>query len=98
MCGPNRVSLFGQHPMTNIDVRTGDREKLADADPPLEELSHRIRNWDVVMTSIKTEELLAELPTKRLLMRYTQGFIDRADPPGNLEVGGDHSNSCCVVS
>eukprot|EP00903_Cladosiphon_okamuranus_P019664 g18076.t2 len=61
------------------------REKLADADPPVEELAQRLRSWDDAMTRLKTEGLLAELPSKRLLMRYTQGFVDRADPPGNLE-------------
>lgn len=62
------------------------REKLAHADPPVEELALRLRCWDTAMTNIKTEGLLAELPTKRLLMQYVQGFVDRADPPGNLQV------------
>ena len=39
------------------------------------------------MTRLKTNELLTELPTKRLLMKYAQGFVDRAEPPGNLQVG-----------
>lgn len=60
--------------------------KLADADPPSEEVVGRIRRWDMAMTKVKTTELLAELPTKRLLMKYTQGFVDRANPPGNLQV------------
>lgn len=60
--------------------------KLADADPPSDEIVGRIRRWDMAMTKLKTAELLAELPTKRLLMKYTQGFVDRADPPGNLQV------------
>lgn len=68
------------------------RKKLADADPPPEELLQRIRSWDVAMTRLKTENLLAELPTKRLLMKYAQGFVDRADPPGNLQVSGYHVN------
>lgn len=38
------------------------------------------------MTRLKTDGLIAELPTKRLLMKYTQGFVDRADPPGNVQV------------
>lgn len=63
-----------------------DREKLADADPPVEELAQRLRSWDAAMTRLKTDGLLAELPTKRLLMQYTQGFVDHADPPGNLQV------------
>lgn len=62
------------------------REKLADADPPTEELERRLRSWDAAMTQIKTDGLLAELPTKRLLMQYVQGFVNRADPPGNLQV------------
>lgn len=62
------------------------RETLADADPPIEELGRRLRSWDAAMTEIKTKGLLAELPTKRLLMQYVQGFVDRADPPGNLQV------------
>lgn len=62
------------------------RMKLADADPPFEELLGRIRSWDVAMTRLKTTELLAELPTKRLLMKYTKGFIDRANPSNNLQV------------
>lgn len=62
------------------------REKLADADPPVEELAQRLRSLDAAMTRIKTDGLLAELPTKRLLMQYAQGFVDRADPPGNLQV------------
>eukprot|EP00752_Nemacystus_decipiens_P011884 g10537.t2 len=61
------------------------REKLADSDPPVEELAQRLRSWDAAMTRLKTDGLLAELPTKRLLMQYTQGFVDRADPPGNLQ-------------
>ena len=40
------------------------------------------------MTRLKTDELLAELPSKRLLMKYAQGFVDRAEPPGNVQVGG----------
>lgn len=64
----------------------GFREKLADADPPVEELAQRLRSWDAAMTRIKTDGLLAELPTKRLLMQYAQGFVNRADPPGNLQV------------
>lgn len=63
-----------------------DREELADADPPVEELAQRLRSWDAAMTGLKTDGLLAELPTKRLLMQYTQGFVDRANPPGNLQV------------
>lgn len=39
------------------------------------------------MTELKTDGLLAELPSKRLLMKYTQGFLDRADHPDNLQVG-----------
>lgn len=62
------------------------REMLADADPPVEELAQRLRSWDAAMTRIKTDGLLAELPTKRLLMQYAQGFLDRANPPGNLQV------------
>jgi len=62
------------------------REQLADADPPVEELERRIRSWDAAMTQIKTDGLLAEFPTKRLLMQYVQGFVDRANPPGNLQV------------
>lgn len=63
-----------------------DREKLADADPPVEELAERLRSWDAALTRLKTDGILAELPTKRLLMQYTQGFVDRADPPGSLQV------------
>lgn len=39
------------------------------------------------MTRLKTDGMMAELPTKRLLMKYTQGFVDRANPPGNLQAG-----------
>lgn len=39
------------------------------------------------MTRLKTDGIIAELPTKRLLMKYTQGFVDRANPSGNLQVG-----------
>ncbi|CAM9977150.1 unnamed protein product [Scytosiphon promiscuus] len=61
------------------------RKILADADPPVEELAWRVGSWDTAMTRIKTNGLLAEFPTKRLLMQYAQGYIDRADPPGNLQ-------------
>lgn len=75
--------------MINVPyVDVAFRQNMADSDPPAEELLQRIRSWGAAMTRLKTEELLAELPTKRLLMRYTQGFVDRADPPGNLQVGG----------
>lgn len=62
------------------------REKLADADPAVEELARRLRSWDAAMTQVKVDGLLAELPSKRLLMQYAQGFVDRADPPGNFQV------------
>lgn len=62
------------------------REKLADADPAVEDLARRLRSWDAAMTQVKVDGLLAELPTKRLLMQYAQGFVDRADPPGNFQV------------
>ncbi|CAM9096355.1 unnamed protein product, partial [Hapterophycus canaliculatus] len=62
------------------------RKKMAHADPPVEELAWRLRSWDTAMTRIKTDGLLAELPTKRLLMQYVQGFFDRSDPPGSLQV------------
>ncbi|CAN0309460.1 unnamed protein product, partial [Ectocarpus sp. 12 AP-2014] len=61
------------------------REKLADADPAVEDLARRLRSWDATMTQVKVDGLLAELPTKRLLMQYAQGFVDRADPPGNFQ-------------
>lgn len=70
-----------------IYIAPTNRRRLADADPPVEELSQRIRNWDVAMTRLKTDQLLTELPTKRLLMKYAQGFVDRAEPSGNLQVG-----------
>lgn len=63
------------------------RRKFADADPHTEELFRRIISWGKAMTRLRTYGLLAELPSKRLLMKYTQGFMDRADPPGNLQVG-----------
>ncbi|CBJ26303.1 Hypothetical leucine rich repeat protein [Ectocarpus siliculosus] len=61
------------------------REKLADADPAVEDLARRLRSWDAAMTEVKVDGLLAELPAKRLLMQYAQGFVDRADPPGNFQ-------------
>lgn len=59
---------------------------LADADPSPGQLLQRIRSWDTAMTQLKTAELLAEFPSKRLLMKYTQGFIIRADTPGDTQV------------
>lgn len=71
----------------NVITCSFGRTALANADPPAEELVQRIRSWDVTMTRLKTDGIVTELPTKRLLMKYTQGFVDRANPPGNLQVG-----------
>lgn len=67
-----------------------DRVRLADADPWPGELLRRIRGWDVAMTELKTTDLLAELPTKRLLMKYTEGFVAQADPPDNTQACFSH--------
>ncbi|CAM9104826.1 unnamed protein product [Discosporangium mesarthrocarpum] len=61
------------------------RVKLADSDPPKDELKQRIHNWDSVMTKLKTDELLAEFPCKRLLVKYVQGFVMRAHSAGGLQ-------------
>lgn len=54
------------------------------------------------MTRLKTDGLLTEMPSKRLLMKYTQGFVDRADFPGNLQVKGiaarGHAGNRCSTS
>lgn len=47
------------------------------------------------MTQLKSDDLLSEFPTKRLLMRYTQGFVDGADPSSDLKVG-EHLAQCLL--
>ena len=43
---------------------------LANPEPHIESLLNRIRAFDQVMTYLKTEDLLLELPGKRLLLKY----------------------------
>lgn len=74
---------------------------MADADPSPGELLRRIRSWDIGLTELRTAELLAELPTKRLLMKYTKGFLTGQESHGNLEVSATRRPArslSCVVS
>ena len=50
------------------------RDVYATPDPPLEKLMRRLRALDPAMTKLKTEELLLELPSKRLVLRYLDAF------------------------
>ncbi|CAM9295176.1 unnamed protein product [Chrysoparadoxa australica] len=61
------------------------RHKLMSPDPTASELVTRIRDWSSILTKVKTEELLQELPTKRLIMQYVEGWMKRAMPPGNMQ-------------
>jgi len=44
--------------------------QMMSPDPPIFALLQRIRAFDAVMTLLKSEDLLVELPSKRLLCKY----------------------------
>jgi len=49
---------------------TALRFELAAPDPPIFKLLQRLRAFDAVMTLLKAEDILLELPSKRLLLKY----------------------------
>ena len=48
------------------------RRAYAAPDPPQKELETRLRSFSQVLTVLKMEELLLELPSKRLLLKFVE--------------------------
>jgi len=57
---------------------TALRFELMDPDPPLDALLQRLRAFDAVMTLLKSEDILLELPSKRLICKfiYSNAWMD----------------------
>ena len=53
--------------------------ELANPEPHIESLLNRIRAFDQVMTYLKTEDLLLEVPGKRLLIKYVTSSFWKDD-------------------
>jgi len=53
--------------------------QLSAPDPTISSLVERIRSFDNVMTFLKTEDLLLELPSKRLLCKYVTSSFWKTD-------------------
>ena len=62
----------GLHATGENDYERSVRRAYGDPDPPEQELQIRLRSINQVLTSLKTDELLLELPSKRLLMKYVE--------------------------